>query len=199
MTTYYLVRHGACDGLGQTLWGRAPGVVLNEVGKAQAQRVAERFGRVTLDAIYSSPLERALQTAEAIARAANLEVQQTTAFNEVDFGDWSGKSFAELERDERWRRFNTQRSITKVPRGESFLDLQARVVAELERLSVKHREKNVVIVSHADVIKAAVGYVSGTPIDLLQRFEISPGSVSIIATDEHDTKLLAVNSTCEPV
>jgi probable phosphoglycerate mutase len=204
MTTFYLVRHGACDGLGETLWGRAPRVVLNEEGKAQAQRVAERFGRVKLDAVYSSPLERALETAEAIARAANLEVKQNAAFNEVDFGDWSGKSFAELERDERWRRFNTQRSVTKVPGGESFLDMQARVVAELDRLSAQHREKTVVIVSHADVIKAAVGYVSGTPIDLLQRFEISPGSVSIIATGQHytklhDTKLLAVNSRCEPV
>lgn len=199
MTTFYLVRHGACDGLGETLWGRTAHVVLNEEGKAQAQGLGEYFRNVKLDAVYSSPLERALETAEAIARVANVEVQQSAAFNEVDFGEWSGKSFEALARDERWRRFNTQRSVTSIPSGESLLDVQARVVAELEHLSEQHANASIAIVSHADVIKAAVGYVAGTPIDLLQRFEISPCSVSIIATDEHNTKLLAVNSSCGPV
>jgi broad specificity phosphatase PhoE len=218
MTTFYLIRHGACDGLGERLWGRTQGVCLNEEGKAQAQRLAEYLKGVGLEAVYSSPLERALETAEAIARAANLEVKQGPAFNEVDFGEWSAKSFDALSRDERWRRFNTQRSVTRIPGGESFLEVQARVITELERLAAQHRElaaqhgerfaarhkhARVAIVSHADVIKAAVGYVAGTPIDLLQRFEISPCSVSIIATGEHDTdhdpKLLTVNSRCEPL
>ena len=135
-------------------------------------------------------------------------MKQNAVFNEVDFGDWTGKSFEELEHDQRWRRFNSQRGVAKIPNGvpggELFLDVQARVVAELNRLTEQHSEQNVAIVSHADVIKAAVGYVAGTPIDLLQRFEISPASVSIIATDQHDTnlhdtKLLAVNSRCELV
>lgn len=199
MTAFYLVRHGACDGLGETLWGRKAGVCLNDEGKAQARRLAERFSNIKLDAIYSSPLERALETAEAIARAAKLEVKQSHAFNEVDFGEWSGKSFEALARDERWRRFNTQRSVTKIPGGESFLEVQTRVVAGLERLSEQHANANVAIVSHADVIKAAVGYVAGTPIDLLQRFEVSPASVSVIAIDEHGIKLLAVNSGSGPV
>ena len=197
MTTFYLVRHGACEGLGRTLWGRSGHVCLNEEGKAQAQRLAEYLKGVGLEAVYSSPLERARETAEAIARAASLEVKQSPAFNEVDFGEWSGKSFDALSHDERWRRFNTQRSVTRIPGGESFLEVQTRVVTEIERLSTRHQR--VAIVSHADVIKAAVGYVAGTPIDLLQRFEISPCSVSIIATGEHDTKLLTVNSRCEPV
>lgn len=199
MTTFYLVRHGACDGLGEMLWGRSGNVCLNEAGKAQTQRLAERFSGVKLAAVYSSPLARTLETAEAIARAARLEVQQNPAFNEIDFGEWSGKSFDELSRDEHWRRFNTQRSVASIPGGESFLDVQTRVVAELERLSDRHNDTRVAIVSHADVIKTAVGYVAGTPIDLLQRFEISPCSVSVIATNEHETKLLAVNSQCELV
>jgi broad specificity phosphatase PhoE len=207
MTMFYLVRHGTCEGLGRTLWGRSGHVCLNEEGKAQAQRVAEYFKDVGLEAVYSSPLKRALETAEAIARVAKLEVRQSPAFNEIDFGEWSGKSFDELSRDERWRRFNTQRSVTRIPGGESFLKVQARVVAELERLSAQrfegpsaqHKDARVAIVSHADVIKAAIGYVAGTPIDLLQRLEISPCSVSIIAIEEHDTKLLALNSRCEPV
>jgi broad specificity phosphatase PhoE len=199
MTTFYLVRHGACDGLGETLWGRMANVCLNEEGKTQAQRLAEQFRSVQLDAVYSSPLERALETAEAIGRSANLEVKQSAALNEIDFGDWSGKSFDALSHDEHWRRFNTQRSVTKIPGGESFLDAQARVIAELQRLSEVHKDKRVAIVSHADVIKAAVGYVAGTPVDLVQRFDISPGSVSIIAIDDYNTKLLTVNSSCEPL
>ncbi|HKS09994.1 MAG TPA: histidine phosphatase family protein [Pyrinomonadaceae bacterium] len=194
MTTFYLVRHGACDGLGETLWGRTTGVRLNKEGKAQVQRLAKRFSNVTLDAVYSSPLERALETADAIARAAKLEVKQSPAFNEIDFGYWSGKSFDALSLDERWRRFNTHRSVTKIPGGETFQAVQARANAELERLSKQHKNSRVVIVSHADVIKAAVGHVAHTPIDLLQRYEISPGSVSIIVADEHDTELLTVNS-----
>ncbi len=197
MTTFYLVRHGACDGIGEKLWGRTAGVCLNEEGKRQAQQLAERFIGVSLDAVYSSPLERALETAEAIARAAGLEVEQTAAFNEIDFGDWTGKSFEQLSAGERWQRFNNQRSLTNIPGGESFLDVQARVVAELERLSQQHDGARVAIVSHADVIKAVVGYVAGTPIDLLQRLEISPCSVSIVATDTGGPRILAVNSKCE--
>ncbi|HET9479867.1 MAG TPA: histidine phosphatase family protein [Pyrinomonadaceae bacterium] len=197
MTTFFLVRHGSCCGLGETLWGRTDGVRLNKEGKAEALRLAERFTDVKLDAIYSSPLERALETAEAIARVAKLEVKQSPAFNEIDFGEWSGRSFEVLAAAEHWRRFNSRRSVTKIPGGESFLDVQARVVAELERLSQQHAGGRIAIVSHADVIKAAVGYVAGTPIDLLQRFEISPCSVSIIATDEHETRMLALNSRCE--
>lgn len=197
MTTFFLIRHGSCAGLGETLWGRTAEVCLNEDGKAQAQRLAERFSAVKLDAIYSSPLERALETAEAIARFAKLEVKQNPAFNEIDFGDWTGKSFDVLSRDERWGGFNTRRSVTTIPGGESFLDVQARVVAELERLSQQHADAQLAIVSHADVIKAAVGYVAGTPIDLLQRIEISPSSVSVIALDKDGPRLLSVNSQCQ--
>ena len=186
MTVFYLVRHGACDGLGVTLWGRTAGVCLNEEGKTQAQRLAKRFSSIKLDAIYSSPLERARETAEAIARAARLEVNQSPAFNEIDFGHWSGKSFAALSLDDRWRRFNTRRSVTRIPGGETFPAVRARVNAELERLTAQHKNSRVVIVSHADVIKAAIGYSADTPVEVLQRYEILPGSVSIITTDEHD-------------
>jgi broad specificity phosphatase PhoE len=205
MTIFYLVRHASCDGLGEKLWGRTAGICLNERGKTEAWQAAERFSlaeRLTgakLDAIYSSPLERALETAEAIARVAKLEVRQSAALNEIDFGDWSGKSLKALADDERWQRFNRQRSVTKIPGGESFLDVQARIVAELELLSTEHADGRIAIVSHADVIKAAVGYATGTPIDLLQRIEISPCSVSIIALDKREVKVWAVNSRCELV
>jgi len=199
MTTFFLVRHGSCDGLGEMMWGRTAGVCLNNEGKAQAQRLGERFNGLELAAVYSSPLERALETAAAIARPAGIEIKQHQAFNEIDFGEWSGKSLAGLAGDDRWRRFNTQRSVTKIPGGESFLDVQARVVSGLEQLSEHHDEAQLVIVSHADVIKAAVGYVTATPIDLLQRIEISPCSVSTIAIDKHGPRLLGVNNRSELV
>jgi probable phosphoglycerate mutase len=191
MTLFYLVRHGSCDGLGEIIWGRTPGICLNAEGKAQAQQLADNFNHVHLDVIYSSPLERARETADAIARVANLEVKQSLAFNEIDFGDWSGQSLAALDGDDRWRRFNTQRSSTRIPGGELFLEVQSRAVFELEQLSQHHAGGRVMIVSHADVIKSVLGYVGGTPVDRLQEIEIWPCSVSIVVLDEHDASVLA--------
>ncbi len=191
MTTFYLVRHGSCDGLGEIIWGRTAGIYLNADGKAEAQQLADSFKQVQLDAIYSSPLERARETAEVIARVTNLEVKESLAFNEIDFGEWSGQSLAALDRDDRWHRFNTQRNITRIPGGELFLEVQARAIFELERLSQHHAGRRVVIVSHADVIKSVLGYVGGTPVNVIQQMEIWPCSVSIVALDEHDASVLA--------
>lgn len=195
MTTFLLIRHASCGGLGRTLWGRTPGVCLNETGRIEARRLAERLRGITLQAIYSSPLERALETAETIARSMKLEVSTNRAFDEVDFGDWTGKSFDTLANDERWRRFNSVRSATRIPGGESFVEVQTRIVTEMERISA-HNER-VAIVSHADVIKAAIGYFTATPIDLLQRIEISPCSVSIIVIENDTVRLLTINHTSD--
>ena len=194
MTTFFLIRHASCDGLGQTLWGRRPGVCLNDKGNVQAQRLADRFTNVKLNAIYSSPLERALQTADVLARNMNLEVKKSDALNEINFGEWTGKTFEELSSDEHWRRFNSHRSMTTIPGGESFLEVQNRIVKEIETLTLQHGNAHVAIVSHADVIRAAVAYFAATPIDMIERFEISPCSVSVVALDKDHAKLLTVNS-----
>jgi probable phosphoglycerate mutase len=173
------------------IWGRTPGIFLNAEGKAEAQRLADEFKNVELAAIYSSPLERARETAEAIARVAKLEVKESLAFNEINFGEWTGQSLAALFRDERWHRFNTLRSTTRIPGGELFLEVQARTVLELERLSQHHAGGRVLIVSHADVIKSVLSYIGGTPVDEIQQMEIWPCSVSIVALDEHDARVLA--------
>jgi probable phosphoglycerate mutase len=191
-----LIRHASCSGLGQTLWGRTPGICLNEKGKLQARRLADRFNGMTFEAIYSSPLERALETAEAIARSMKLEVRKSGALNEIDFGDWTGKSFDALSGHERWRRFNSHRSVTSIPGGESFLEVQTRIIKEIDALSLLHRNGRIAIVSHADVIKAAVCYFAATPIDLIHRFEISTCSVSIVVLDEANATLLTVNNRC---
>ena len=196
MTTFFLIRHASCDGLGQTLWGRTSGICLNLKGEVQAQRLVERFNRLKLDALYSSPLDRARQTAEALARSMRLEVRESLAFNEIDFGDWTGRTFDALSMDERWRRFNSHRSMMTIPGGESFLEVQNRAVKELGKLSRQHEEARVGIVSHADVIRAAVGYFTATPIDLIERIEISPCSVSAIAVNEQSV-VLTINNTSD--
>ena len=197
MTTFFLIRHASCNGLGRTLWGRTPGVCLTENGKLQAQRLAERFRGLTLHAIYSSPLERAIETAETLGREAKVEVHKDPAFNEIHFGDWTGKSFDALSSDECWRRFNNQRQATRIPGGESFVEVENRVVNALDSLRAQYNGANIAIVSHADVIKAAVGYVATTPIDLLQRIEISPCSVSAVAIDGDSVRLLTINNKSE--
>jgi probable phosphoglycerate mutase len=192
MTTFFLIRHASCDGLGQRIWGRTPGIRLNEQGKVEVEQLVGRFEGLKFDAIYSSPLERALETAEPIAREMKLEVRKSEALNEIDFGEWSGKTFEQLHSDERWRHFNNRRSTASVPGGESFLEVQSRVVKEIERLS--HVGGCVAIVSHADVIKALVGYFAATPIDLIGRIEISPCSVSVVRIDEESVRLLTINN-----
>lgn len=194
MTTFFLIRHASCGGLGQTLWGRTPGISLNEKGRLEAQRLADRFKNTTLNAIYSSPMERALQTASEIAHTMNLEVRQSDAANEIDFGEWTGKTFEWLSGDERWRRFNSHRSLRMIPGGESFLEVQNRIVKEIEMLTLRHVEARIAIVSHADVIRAAVAYFAATPIDMLYRFEIAPCSVSAIAVYDDNVTLLTINN-----
>ena len=197
MTTFFLIRHAACNGLGQTLWGRTPGICLNEKGQLQAQRLADRFKNMTLNAIYSSPLERALQTATELARSMKLEVRKSEAANEINFGEWTGQSFECLSRDERWRHFNAHRSMTTIPGGESFLEVQNRIVKEIEALAKQYGKARIAIVSHADVIRGAVAYFAATPIDMIDRFEISPCSVSVVAVGDDNVRLLSVNNHVE--
>jgi probable phosphoglycerate mutase len=197
VTTFFLIRHASCNGLGQKLWGRTPGVCLNETGRSQAQRLAEQFNGIKLQAIYSSPLERAIDTAETLARSMNLDLKLNPALNEIDYGDWTGKTFDILCTDERWRRYNARRSTTVIPGGESFLDVQNRVVKELDVLSHQHGNAHVALVSHADIIRAAVAHFTATPIDMIERIKISPCSVSVLALDEESATLLTINNRCE--
>ena len=194
MTTFFLIRHASCDGLGQTLWGRTPGVCLNEDGKLQARQLAQNCEGLMFDAIYSSPLERAWETAQAIASCMELRVKESAALNEINYGEWSGKSFEELSHDERWRHFNSRRSTTTIPGGESFLEVQNRMVNEIDRLTREYDEGRVAMVSHADLIRAVVAYFTATPIDLIERFEISPCSVSVVAINHQDVTVLTINN-----
>jgi broad specificity phosphatase PhoE len=191
--TFFLVRHAAHDNVGAFLAGRTPGIRLGAEGQAQAARLAQRLSRESFGAIYASPLERAEETAAAISAASHVPVERAEALNEVDFGLWSNQTFEELDGDPAWRRWNEWRSLSRTPAGETILDVQRRVVDLLLRLRDRKPDMTAVLVSHADVIRAAIGHVLGLSIDNLQRIEVSPGSVSTLLLGDWGGRLLSLN------
>jgi Fructose-2,6-bisphosphatase len=181
MTTFFLIRHAHCDGVGQVLWGRQRDVHLNECGKSAARALARRIAQNHFAAIYSSPMERAVETAEEIAKHADhVPVKISEPFNELDFGEWTGETIKSLDDDPVWQSFNTVRKRTPIPGGESILDAQARIVDELKRLAYEHEHGDVAVVSHADVIKAALAYFGQLDLDRFDLFNLPPCSVTLL-------------------
>lgn len=146
-----------------------------------------------LTAVYSSPLERAMETAAPIALLAGLPVRTSEAFAEIQFGEWTGRTLDELSNISEWRRFNTQRSVMRIPGGELMLEVQARVLTEMETMRARHPDGYVAIVSHMDVIKAAIAHFAGIHLDLLFRFEIAPASVSVVEMNEYGPRIVSLN------
>ncbi|HEY0884853.1 MAG TPA: histidine phosphatase family protein [Ramlibacter sp.] len=194
MTTFLLVRHGAHDWLRRGIAGRMSGVALNAEGQAQAHQLVERLRDRTIAAIYSSPVERAQQTAAPLVKARGLAVAIDDAFSEIDFGEWTGRTFAELEADhDRWRTWCDRKSLAAAPGGEAFTAVQRRVLDGLEGLRRRHPDEAIVVFSHGDIIKAAVAGVLGLSVDHIERFEIAPASVSVIDAGNGWSKVKLVN------
>ena len=199
-TLILLVRHGQTPTTGTVLPGRAPGLHLSERGRAQADAVAERLSGLPMHAIYSSPLERARETAEPSAARAGLTISEDAGLLECDFGDWTGAALAGLTGLPEWQTVQHNPSAFRFPNGEGFSGMQARIVGTLDALRAAHPGAVVVCFSHADPIKAAVAHALGTHLDLFQRIMISPASVSAISyTDGQAPAVLMVNSTSEPL
>ncbi|HEU4643002.1 MAG TPA: histidine phosphatase family protein [Gemmatimonadaceae bacterium] len=194
MTTFLLIRHAAIDAHGRAIAGRAPGVSLNAEGRSQARALAASLRGATVDAVYSSPLERAWETAHTIAEALGLQAQLSPSLQEIDFGEWTGRAFAELDQAPDWQRFNAFRSGTRVPGGEHMLEAQARAVGEIDRLRRRHAGGTVVVVSHGDILRAIVAWYIGLPLDLFQRLEIGPASTSTLEVTEDGARLLLLNA-----
>lgn len=198
MTTFLLIRHGTIDSSGKALAGRMAGVHLNERGRRQAQALATRLAGAGIDAIYSSPMERAVETARPLAESLGLELALEQSLIEIEFGDWTGRSFLELSGNPAFQRFNAFRSTAPVPGGEFMLHAQARMVMGLDELRRRHRHATVAVVSHGDMIKAAVAWYAGIPLDLFQRIEISLASVSAVEIDDDTVRILSINTTENP-
>lgn len=194
-TLVLLVRHGQTPTTGKVLPGRAAGLHLAEEGHNQAQIAAERLQVLPrVDAVYASPLERARQTAAPIGKALGHKVQIEKGLLECDFGDWTGKELAALMKLPEWSTVQRAPSTFRFPNGESFTEMQTRMVSALDRIRAAHPGGVVVCVSHADPIKAAIAHAMGTHLDLFQRIVISTCSISAIAYSTGGPVVLTVNS-----
>lgn len=180
MTRLHLIRHAAFNGVGRKLVGRTPGVGLSDDGRKQARHLAAAFADEPVTAVHTSPLQRARETADVIAGVCGVFAVPDDAFAELDFGSWTGRDIDELEPHSAWRDFNTLRSLTRIPGGELMLETQTRAVVGLLEIQRRHPSGTVIVVSHADVIRAVLGHLLGMPMDHLLRLDIAPASVSTI-------------------
>lgn len=196
MARLLLIRHAPTPDTGRRLTGRLPGVNLGDEGRKRAEALAERLSDVRLDAVYASPIERTWETAEIVAQPHGLTAIREDGLLEVDFGDWSGRTFKQLTRLKAWHTVQVTPSRMIFPNGEALADMQRRTVAACERLAAAWAKGTIALVTHADVIKAIVSHYLGQPLDLFQRIVISPLSVTVIEVPRQGVPaVLAVNAT----
>lgn len=197
MTEVFLVRHAVNDWVSTgRLAGWTPGVHLNEEGRAQAAAVGQRLAAIKLAALFSSPLERTLETARAIcAHQPSLQVQELAAFGEIRFGRWQGARLKDLRRERLWAIVQQYPSRVQFPEGETFRQAQARAIDALESLALKHPSERIAVVSHSDLIKLIVAHYLGMHLDLFQRIEIAPASLSIVVLGTGQPLVRCVNDT----
>ncbi|HEV2303307.1 MAG TPA: histidine phosphatase family protein [Stellaceae bacterium] len=193
MTVFHLLRHGEHVLAGRVLAGRTPGVGLSQRGRGEIARVAERLAGDGVAALYASPLERTRETAEIVAARLALPVTYREDLIELDFGEWTGLTFDAVRRDERWQAWNRQRGIATLPGGESMRAVQHRVAGALLELHASHPQQSVLLVSHGDVIRAALLFALGMPLDFYGRIEIGIASLSTIRVDEGGMRVLRLN------
>ena len=166
-------------------------------GQAQAEALARRMAELPLRAVYASPLERAQETASAIAWPHRLPVRSCEGAAEVEYGEWTGRRFGELEGDHVWRDWNAQRSVARPPGGETMAEVQHRIVTAVGNLAEAHGDEHVALVSHGDVIRAALMFWLGTPIDLWHRLEIDLASRSLVEIGPWSVVVRRVNEIVE--
>jgi probable phosphoglycerate mutase len=197
MIRILLVRHGSTDLLGRVLYGRMPGVHLNDEGVQQAEAVGRMLrSEYRLAEVVSSPLERAMETAERIAVPQELRITIDEGITEIDFGSWMGKAFTELSGSNEWARYNRARSVTSPPDGEFLTAVQARACRTLDRIAARHPDPHnaaVAVVSHGDVIRALLLLFLGMSVDHIHRLEIAPASVSEVVMGQDEPVIRYLN------
>ena len=192
-TTILLVRHAAHVELGETLSGRRSDVALSSDGLEQAAIVADLLGTIPLAAVYSSPRERAWYTAREIAETHDLQVQVCGDLDEIDFGDWSGARFSDLEGDEDWQRWNESRGSARCPGGESMSEAVERARSGVESIASANEGETVVAVTHCDIIRGLLAHYLGMPLDSLLRFDIDPASMSTLELGRWGARVKSIN------
>jgi probable phosphomutase (TIGR03848 family) len=196
MTTVYLVRHGLTAQTGRLLYGRTPGIDLDHRGRAQAEELVSRFDGVRVTAVYSSPLERCVQTVEPLAAARRVPVRTDEGLLEMDAGAWTGRTLRQLRRARAWETVQRSPSTFAFPGGgEAFPDAQTRAVGAIERIARRHRRGAVVVATHGDIARIAIAHFMGSPLDAFQRVVIDTVGVSVLELGGPHPHLLLVNDT----
>ncbi|MCG8352873.1 MAG: MSMEG_4193 family putative phosphomutase [Chloroflexales bacterium] len=195
MTLLFLIRHGTNDWVHGRLAGWTPGVHLNEEGRCQVEALHQRLGDLPIAAVYSSPLERTVETAQGIAQPRNLPVRIVENLGEVRYGEWEGAELKELYKHELWPGVQFYPSGTRFPSGETLAEVQMRAIATLDTLRAQHPKQIIAAVSHADLIRLVVAYYIGMHIDLFQRLVINPASLTALAFEQMGPRLVAFNET----
>jgi probable phosphoglycerate mutase len=185
MTTFHLLRHGEKDAEEGLMIGRMPGIHLTAKGRAEARALTAHLAKTPIKHIYSSPLERAQETAAPLAEAKKLPVEITAAFHEIDMGEWTGKTERQLARVKSWRRFCQFHGGTAIPGGETLVEVQARMVSEMIRLAQRFPRDGIAIATHEDPIRLAICHFIGAPIEVYTHITIRPASVTILTLDNH--------------
>ena len=193
-TIVLLIRHGQTPTTGQILPGRTPGLHLSERGQEQARDVASRLEGLALDAVYSSPMERAQETAAPTVAGQGLQLLADANLIECDFGQWTGEKLTELNKLPEWKQVQSSPSTFRFPEGESFTEMQDRMVSAVKDIAQRHPGHVVAAFSHADTIKAAVAYFVGTPLDSFQKIHIDTASISVVEFTKEGSRMLVTNS-----
>ncbi len=195
VTRLVLARHAVTAQTGPLLSGRKPGIDLSEEGVRQAEALADRLAELPVSAVYASPIERTTQTARCVAARHAVAVQSLEGVLEADYGEWTGQQLADLAKTDLWKVVQRAPSRAAFPGGESLAAMQARMVAALDAVVAAHAGELVVVVSHADPIKAAVAHYTGVHLDLFQRIVVAPASVTAFAFSADGVALVKCNDT----
>jgi broad specificity phosphatase PhoE len=194
MTIIYLVRHGKTDFISKMLCGNLPGIPLNEEGRSQAQKTAAYLSTLPIKAIYSSPIQRAMETAGIIGQAVGLDVISADYLREIHFGDLQGTLTPDLQSIPLWQRYTTLPADVSFPNGESVIEVEKRVSEGLDRIAEQYTEKDeIVCVAHSDVLRLAISHALGLPLDNFHRLSISPASVSKLEWTPDHKRLRSLN------
>ena len=195
VTRLVLARHAVTAQTGPLLSGRRPGIALSEEGRRQADALGDRLADLPVAAVYASPIERTTETAQAVAGRHHLPVLALSGVLEADYGEWTGQKLADLAKTELWKVVQRAPSRASFPGGESLAAMQARMVGALDAVVADHPGELVVVVSHADPIKAAIAHYTGVHLDLFQRIVVNPASVSAFAFSGAGVALVKCNDT----
>ena len=196
-TTILLVRHGDTDAVGTLLAGWKSGWHLNSRGREQVGNLAQSLSRLPIEAIYTSPLERAVETAQAIGMPHAAIPCIREDLGEFRFGEWEGRTFEDLNNDPLWHQFNSKRSTVRAPGGELMAEVQTRMSSEIENLRRKHEGGTIVLVSHADPLRSVIARYLGLSLDLFFALRSVPRLFSIVRFFEDCPSVLCVNRTSE--